>query len=88
MLCDAWEACGCTEVKSRARSGVCHMGAPEVVGTEGWGEGLPDEAPPVICLGGEQIGLLPLVSELHRTPTSVRLWLHAVLRSCLRTAKC
>ena len=51
------------------------MDSPEVVGTEGWREALPDEAPPVICLGGEQIGFLLLVSELHGRKTLHRLQL-------------
>ncbi len=46
----------------RVQSALC---VPEVVGTEGWGEALPDEAPPVICPGGEKIGFLLLMSELH-----------------------
>lgn len=38
---------------------------PEVVGAEGRGEPFPDEAPPVIALGGKQIGLLLIVRQLH-----------------------
>ena len=58
--------------------------APEVVGAECWREAFPDEAPPVISLGCEQIRLLLLMCQLHTTLA----FPHAQLRSlpCIMSA--